>query len=97
MDTIEIIMHTENNDIKEHIGAIIHNKLTGRQDYIDSDIVLNINDENKVILVLPGFCNVNLNSKYVNVEIFSLECGSCKIHIPIYSLNVKNVEIKYIG
>ena len=43
-----ITIYCESDDLKKRIGTKIHEQLRGNPDYIDSRIVLNIDDESRV-------------------------------------------------
>lgn len=47
-NSYEITITTKTNEEKMRIGTEIHNRLRGNSDYIDCNIILNI-DENKVV------------------------------------------------
>lgn len=44
----DIKITTKSNEEKMQIGNEIHNKLVGNQDYVDSNIILNIDEDNLV-------------------------------------------------
>ena len=53
---MEVTIVTENEEEKMKVGEHIHNQLVGNQDYIDSNIVLNIDTPNTVILDIFKEC-----------------------------------------
>lgn len=46
----EMVIHTNCESEKMRIGSAIHEQLKGNQDYIDSRIILNVDDHCKVVL-----------------------------------------------
>lgn len=48
----KIIITTDSNETKMEIGTKIHNQLRGNPDYVDSNIILNIDDDNTVLLLI---------------------------------------------
>jgi hypothetical protein len=44
------------NEEKMKVGTLIHEQLAGNKDYIDSNIVLNIDEDCKVILIIYPEC-----------------------------------------
>lgn len=53
---MHISIKTINNEEKMRIGNSIHDQLVGNSDYIDSNIILNIDDENEVNLYVFKEC-----------------------------------------
>lgn len=53
---MHISIKTINNEEKMRIGNSIHDQLVGNSDYIDSNIILNIDDENEVNLYIFKEC-----------------------------------------
>lgn len=51
------MIKTDNEDDKMKIGSSIHKQLCGNQDYIDSNIVLNVDSENTVGLYIYDCCD----------------------------------------
>lgn len=45
-----ITIYCESDDLKKRVGTKIHEQLRGNPDYIDSRIVLNIDDESRVCI-----------------------------------------------
>ena len=48
----EMVIETDTNDEKERIGTEIHKQLKGNQDYIDNKIILNIDQNCRVVLTI---------------------------------------------
>lgn len=48
----EMILHTNSDEEKARIGAAIHEQLAGNPAYVDSKIILNIEDECTVKLII---------------------------------------------
>ena len=57
---VELVFTTSNNYEKMELGKEIHNRLVGNEDYIKSNIILNIDDENTVRLVVFKECKTKL-------------------------------------
>ena len=53
---LEITIKTPNNDEKMRIGSEIHEQLRGNSDYIDNNIILNIDADNEVWLGIFKEC-----------------------------------------
>lgn len=53
----EMVIYTKDNNEKVRIGAAIHNQLRGNPDYIDSNIILNIDEDCTVYLTVMNDCN----------------------------------------
>lgn len=53
---MHMVIKTVNDEEKMRIGSSIHEQLVGNKDYIDSNIVLNIDDENEVNLYVFKEC-----------------------------------------
>ena len=53
---MHIIVKTVNEEEKMRIGNSIHEQLVGNKDYIDSNIILNIDNENEVNLYVFNEC-----------------------------------------
>lgn len=55
-EKMNIIIETANDEDKLKIGNHIHEQLVGNKDYIDSNIILNIEEPNKVRLYVYDEC-----------------------------------------
>ena len=53
---MHIIVKTVNEEEKMRIGNSIHEQLVGNKDYIDSNIILNIDNKNEVNLYVFNEC-----------------------------------------
>ena len=53
---LHMIIRTESEGEKMRIGESIHDQLVGNDDYIDSNIVLNIDSKNEVNLYVYKEC-----------------------------------------
>lgn len=53
---LEVIIRTKNEEEKNRIGNKIHKQLKGNPDYINSNIILNIDVENEVWLGVFNEC-----------------------------------------
>lgn len=51
-----IEIECSSNEEKVKIGELIHNQLKGNEDYINNNIILNIDEDSKVILVIFNEC-----------------------------------------
>ena len=51
-----IEIECSSNEEKMKVGELIHNQLVGNEDYINNNIVLNIDEDCKVILVMFNEC-----------------------------------------
>ena len=58
MDDVKmaIMIETESDEEKWRIGTLIHEQLRGNQDYIDSNILLNMDDPDTVRLYIFKEC-----------------------------------------
>lgn len=54
MITVKITVDTK--EMKEKIGTKIHDQLVGNQDYIDSRIILNIDEDKDILLYIDDEC-----------------------------------------
>ena len=52
----DITIETMNEDEKMAVGNSIHNQLVGNKDYIDSNIILNVDEYEKVRLLIFEEC-----------------------------------------
>ena len=52
----DITIETVNEDEKMAVGNSIHNQLVGNKDYIDSNIILNVDEYEKVRLLIFEEC-----------------------------------------
>ena len=68
----EMVLHTNSDEEKARIGAAIHEQLAGNPAYVDSRIILNIEDECTVKLIIfddTGFDLIpNINIPFQNPE-----------------------------
>ena len=53
---MHIIIITNDDKEKRRISNLIHNQLVGNKDYINCNIILNIDDENEVNLYIYNEC-----------------------------------------
>ena len=53
---MHIIVKTVNEEEKMRLGKSIHEQLVGNKDYIDSNIILNIDNKNEVNLYVFNEC-----------------------------------------
>ena len=51
-----IEIECSSNEEKMRVGESIHNQLVGNEDYINNNIILNIDEDCKVILVIFNEC-----------------------------------------
>lgn len=51
-----IEIECSSNEEKMEVGKLIHNQLKGNQDYIDNNIILNIDEDCKVIVIIFNEC-----------------------------------------
>lgn len=51
-----VVIETADNEEKMRIGTSIHEQLRGNQDYIDSNIVLNVDDDCTIRLWILKAC-----------------------------------------
>ena len=51
-----IEIECSSNEDKMMVGEAIHNQLVGNEDYINNNIILNIDEDCKVILVIFNEC-----------------------------------------
>ena len=52
----KIEIECSSNEEKKKVGELIHNQLAGNKDYIDSNILLNIDEDCKVVLIIFNEC-----------------------------------------
>ena len=51
-----IEIECSSNEEKMKVGELIHNQLKGNQDYIDNNIILNVDEDCKVIVIIFEEC-----------------------------------------
>lgn len=63
-------IHCLNNEVRNQIGDLLHDYFSGSKEYIDSDIVLNIGDDNMAYLIIGNNCNIpkEFYRKYADTE-----------------------------
>lgn len=54
-----IKIEVASNEKKLKYGTILHEKLRGHDDYIDSNIILNIDGENTILIDIGDLCQRN--------------------------------------
>lgn len=55
-EKLNITIETENDDKKMEIGNHIHEQLVGNKDYVDCNIILNVDERNKIRLIVYDEC-----------------------------------------
>lgn len=56
---IKLRLDTCDEGIKEELGAELHDTLVGNQDYINNNIILNIDDPTAVCITIFPECNID--------------------------------------
>lgn len=69
-----ITIYCENDDLKKRVGTKIHEQLRGNPDYIDSRIVLNIDDESRVCIYVQYGTNIPSCLEMSNLDKIVKEC-----------------------
>lgn len=69
-----ITIYCESDDLKKRIGTKIHEQLRGNPDYIDSRIVLNIDDESRVCIYVQYGTNIPSCLEISNLDKIVKEC-----------------------
>lgn len=69
-----ITIYCEDNGLKALIGSKIHEQLRGNPDYIDSRIVLNIEDESRVNIYIQYGTNIPSCLEMSNLDKIVKEC-----------------------
>lgn len=59
-NVIEITMYTDSRDVNTYVATYIHQQLIGNPNYINNNIILNMDQDNKTIIYLyPGDMDKN--------------------------------------
>lgn len=69
-----ITIYCESDDLKKRVGTKIHEQLRGNPDYIDSRIVLNIDDESRVNIYIQYGTNIPSCLEMSNLDKIVKEC-----------------------
>lgn len=69
-----ITIYCESDDLKKRVGTKIHEQLRGNPDYIDSRIVLNIDDESRVCIYVQYGTNIPSCLEMSNLDKIVKEC-----------------------
>lgn len=69
-----ITIYCENDDLKKRVGTKIHEQLRGNPDYIDSRIVLNIDDESRVNIYIQYGTEIPSCLEMSNIDKIVKEC-----------------------
>lgn len=69
-----ITIYCESDDLKKRVGTKIHEQLRGNPDYIDSRIVLNIDDESRVCIYVQYGTNIPSCLELSNLDKIVKEC-----------------------
>ena len=69
-----IKIYCENNDLKKRVSMKIHEQLRGNPDYIDSRIILNIDDESRVCIYIQYGTNIPSCLEMSNLDKIVKEC-----------------------
>lgn len=69
-----ITIYCESDDLKKRVGTKIHEQLRGNPDYIDSRIVLNIDDESRVCIYVQYGTNIPSCLEMSNLDKIVREC-----------------------
>lgn len=69
-----ITIYCESDDLKKRVGTKIHEQLRGNPDYIDSRIVLNIDDESRVNIYVQYGTNIPSCLEMSNLDKIVKEC-----------------------
>lgn len=69
-----ITIYCEDSDLKKRVGTKIHEQLRGNPDYIDSRIVLNIDDESRVNIYIQYGTEIPSCLEMSNIDKIVKEC-----------------------
>lgn len=69
-----ITIYCESDDLKKRVGTKIHEQLRGNPDYIDSRIVLNIDDESRVNIYIQYGIDIPSCLEMSNLDKIAKEC-----------------------
>lgn len=69
-----ITIYCEDSDLKTLVGSKIHEQLRGNPDYIDSRIVLNIDDESRVNIYIQYGTEIPSCLEMSNIDKIVKEC-----------------------
>ena len=69
-----ITIYCESDDLKKRVGTKIHEQLRGNPDYIDSRIVLNIDDESRVCIYVQYGTEIPSCLEMSNIDKIVKEC-----------------------
>lgn len=69
-----ITIYCESDDLKKRVGTKIHEQLRGNPDYIDSRIVLNIDDESRVNIYIQYDIDIPSCLEMSNIDKIVKEC-----------------------
>lgn len=69
-----ITIYCESSDLKTLVGSKIHEQLRGNPDYIDSRIVLNIDDESRVNIYIQYGIDIPSCLEMSNLDKIAKEC-----------------------
>lgn len=69
-----ITIYCEDSDLKKLVGSKIHEQLRGNPDYIDSRIVLNIDDESRVCIYVQYGTEIPSCLEMSNIDKIVKEC-----------------------
>ncbi len=69
-----ITIYCESDDLKKRVGTKIHEQLRGNPDYIDSRIVLNIDDESRVNIYIQYGTEIPSCLEMSNIDKIVKEC-----------------------
>lgn len=73
-----ITIYCESDDLKKRVGTKIHEQLRGNPDYIDSRIVLNIDDESRVNIYIQYGIDIPSCLEMSNLDKIAKECKETK-------------------
>ena len=69
-----IKIYCESNDLKKQVSMRIHEQLRGNPDYIDSRIILNIDDESRVCIYIQYGTEIPSCLEMSNLDKIVKEC-----------------------
>lgn len=69
-----ITIYCEDSDLKKRVGTKIHEQLRGNPDYINSRIVLNIDDESRVNIYIQYGTEIPSCLEMSNIDKIVKEC-----------------------
>lgn len=69
-----IKIYCESNDLKKQVSMKIHEQLRGNPDYIDSRIILNIDDESRVCIYIQYGTEIPSCLEMSNLDKIVKEC-----------------------